>query len=148
MADSEIDAAIGRLSSPQPPPSAAQRIVDFVSKYWQFAGVLASIFVAGSAGFAYFATHAELVRVECQMSSNLLVVTLPNRVDQLQTKIQLANANLAKLAEGSPEAANEKSNIEDYKTEKTKANEQYDEALKKLQNHVCFNEPNAEKAPK
>lgn len=70
MAGSDIDEAIGRLDTPPPPQSTLQTIIDFISKYWQFAGVLASIFVAVSAGFAYFATQTELVRVECQMSKH------------------------------------------------------------------------------
>jgi hypothetical protein len=144
-----LEAALERLNSPPaPPPTKTQKIVDFVSRYWAFAGVLAAIATAISGGITYFATRAELNRVECQMASNLLVVTLPNRIDLLQTKIQLANAKLERLSDSSSDAANEKNNIDDYRAEKKKANEQYDEALNKLKNHVCFNDPGSVKEPK
>jgi hypothetical protein len=133
-------AAIDRPRRPQrqrPSPSPWASWRKLISDYWQFAGVIASIAAAISTAFTYFATSKEVHRVECMTTSNLLVATLPNRVDQLETKITLAQERRSRLDAGSPEVAQELDNIERWKQERADANKKYDAALDTLKLQLC-----------
>jgi len=119
-------------------PSTGARITKFVGDFWQFGTAIVGIVTAVVAGFTYFATRQQLNQLECVTSYNLLLTTLPSQMEQLTLEIRLAESELNSLPKRSTAATNKQSEIDEYKSRKKKLNDQYEDALEKLKQHVCF----------
>jgi hypothetical protein len=87
-------AAIGnpRAAGPASAPISFAALVSALGIYWQALITLIGIVFATIGALAYFATNAQLEKLECMMAQNLLRQTLPARILQLETSIRLAQA--------------------------------------------------------
>jgi len=131
-------------------PSIGAKLGKIVGDFWQVATAIVGIVTAVVAGFTYFATRQQLNQLECVTSYNLLLTTLPSQIEQLTMEIRLAESDLNTLAKRSGAATIKQAEIEEFKSRKKKLNDQYEDALEKLKQHVCFNpggNNNAEKKP-
>ena len=120
-------------------PSTGAKLSKIVGDFWQLATAIVGIVTAVVAGFTYFATRQQLNQLECVTSYNLLLTTLPSQIEQVTMEIRLAEGNLNTLPKRSGAATSKQAEIEEFKSRKKKLNDQYEDALEKLKQHVCFN---------
>ena len=130
-------------TSPPPPQSLAAKISKLVADFWQLATAIIGIIAAIITGLAYFATHKEVPQLDCVASHNLLMPSLESKIEELKLEIRLAEIDLKGLPKRSSAAIQKEAEIEDFKGRRKKLNDDYDDELKKLKDHVCF--PSEEK---
>ena len=129
-------------------PSAGAKFSKIVGDFWQLATAIVGIVTAVVAGFTYFATRQQLNQLECVTSYNLLLTTLPSQIEQLTMEIRLAEGDLNTFPKRSGAATSKQAEIEEFKSRKKKLNDQYEDALEKLKQHVCFNPGGSSKTEK
>jgi hypothetical protein len=106
--------------------------------------LLTALFGAIAWAFAYFATQEQVSRLECTMSYNLLLQSLPTEINLDILKIEQKRVELVRIR-GLPQSEeqtvltlNMEAEVQNLESEKAGYIKSYNDVLAKLRNSTCL----------